>query len=75
MARDGTSTIIALTRKICKLKAVWGAASLASKTTPEFATAVNALVAACTAFEALDDYPGEIDNTAPLRPGEDGPPL
>lgn len=73
--RDGSSSIIGLARKICKLKAVWGAASLATKTTPEFAAAVDVLVVACNAFEALDDFPGEIDNTAPLRAGEDGPPI
>lgn len=75
MARDGSATIIRLARKICRLEAVWGAASLATRTTPEFAAAVSALSSACRAFELLDDYPGERDNTAPLRPGEDGPPL
>lgn len=75
MARDGTSTIIALARKICKLRVIWGAATLPTRATPEFAAAVDALVAACQAFEALDNAPGEIDNVAPLRPGEDGPPI
>ena len=66
MARTGTSSIIALSRKICKMVAVYGAGDLESRTTPGMKVAVLALVAACTAFEALDDYPGEIDRTAPF---------
>lgn len=75
MARTGTSTIISAARTICRMVAIYGANDLAVKTTPEMAAAVSALVVACTAFEALDDQPGEIDNVAPLRPGEDGPPF
>jgi len=67
----GTPSIIRLTRKICKLVAVYGAGNLATAATPEFAAAVVTLVAACHAFEALDDFPGQIDATAPIRPGED----
>ena len=74
MAKTGTSTIVKLARKICKMRAIYGATDLAVKTTPEFASAVGVLILACQAFEALDDQVGEIDNTAPLRPGEDGPP-
>jgi len=75
MARTGTSSIIALTRKICRIRAVYGAPDLATRATPEFAAAVAALALACAAFEALDDQPGEVDNVAPLRAGEDGPPI
>jgi hypothetical protein len=75
MARTGTSTIIKASRTICRMVAVYGANDLALVTTPAMAAAVTALVVACQAFEALDDQPGEIDNVAPLRPGEDGPPL
>jgi len=75
-SRTGTPSIIRLARKICHLKALWGAVDLASRTTPEFAAAVSALVAACEAFEALDDSPGQIDNTAPFFEGDpDGAPL
>lgn len=70
-SKTGSPTIIALTRKICKMVAVYGAGDLGTKATPEFRTAVLALVAACQAFEALDDFPGQIDATAPIRPGED----
>jgi hypothetical protein len=66
--RTGTPTIIKLARKICKLKSIWGAPDLASRTSPEFASAVAALVAACAAFEALDDFPGQIDATPPFSP-------
>lgn len=69
----GVPTIIKLTRKICRLVGTYGAGNMAAATTPEFAAAVLALVTACQAFEALDDQPGEIDSTAPIRPGEDVP--
>lgn len=66
--KTGTPSIIKLSRKICRLKGTYGAANLAAATTPEFAAAVTALVIACTAFEALDDYPAEIDSSAPYGP-------
>jgi len=75
MARTGTPTIIKLARKICRVRAVFGASDLATKGTPELAAAVAALELACQAFDALDDQPGEIDNVTPFRPGEDGAPL
>lgn len=66
--RSGTSTIIKLARRICKLKALWGASDLAARTSPEFAAAVAALVIACTAFEAADNFPAQIDRIAPAGP-------
>lgn len=71
--KSGTATIIRLVRKICRMVAIYGAGDLGSRTTPAFAAAVLALVAACQAFEALDDFPAEIDRTAPFGP-EDQPP-
>lgn len=67
----GTPTIIKLARKICALRAIYGAGDLATKATPEFAAAVALLAVACAAFEALDDFPGQIDATSPIRSGED----
>jgi hypothetical protein len=72
-SKTGTPTIIKLSRKICKMVAVYGAGNLASVTTPEYAAAVGALVIACQAFEALDDFPGQIDSSGPIRSGEDIP--
>lgn len=69
--RTGSSTIIRIVRKICSIVGRFGAGDLATRATPEFATAVFALVAACQAFEALDDFPGQVDATAPIRAGED----
>lgn len=69
--KTGTPTIIKLARKICQIRAIWGAGDLATKATPEFAAAVAALAIACAAFEALDDFPGQIDATSPIRSGED----
>jgi len=70
-SKTGSPTIVRLVRKICKLVAVYGAGNLASTTTAEFAAAVLTLVTACHAFEALDDQPGQIDSTEPIRAGED----
>jgi len=66
MARsvNGVSSILAGTRLICRIVGRFGTAALAVETTPELAVAVQALVLACHAFEALDDEPGEIDHTA-----------
>lgn len=70
-SKTGTPTVIALSRHICRVVNRYGVSDLATKGTPEFAAAITALVAACAAFEALDDYPGQIDSSTPLRPGED----
>jgi hypothetical protein len=52
---------------------VYGAPGLSAATTPEFAAATLALVAACNAFTALDDNPAQVDRTTPYGP-EDLPP-
>lgn len=63
MARsiDGTSSILKFSRGICRMVGRFGVVGFGSKTTPAFQAAVVALVAACQAFEALEDQPGEID--------------
>lgn len=68
MARtiDGVSSIYQASRVICRLVGRFGTAALSQRTTPAFAAAVTALVAACQAFDALDNYPLEVDDTAPL---------
>lgn len=71
-SRTGTPMIVTLVRHICRVYGRFGAADLAAKTTPEFAAAVATLVAACAVFEALDDQPYQIDNTAPRGPGDLG---
>jgi len=63
--RTGTSSIYYLAKKICKLVGVYGANDLASRTSDDFAAAVAALVLACHAFEALDNFPFQIDRVAP----------
>lgn len=62
-SKTGTSTIYHLSKKICKMVNVYGASDLSTRLSAEFATAVSALVAACAAFEALDDQPFQIDRT------------
>ena len=73
MARTGTPTIIKLVREICVLVGRYGAGDLAEKTTPEFRTALLALVSACMAFTALDDTPAQIDRNPPYGPEDTGP--
>jgi len=65
---NGVSTILRSSRKICRMVGRFGAAPLGAATTPAFQAAVVALVVACQAFDALDNYPGEIDLTAPDGP-------
>lgn len=67
MARtvNGASTILASTRKICRMVGLYGPQGIAAATNAQFAAAVVALVAACQAFEALDDEPGQIDRIDP----------
>lgn len=64
-SRTGTPTVIKLVRRICRIVNTLGVADLTAKTSTGYAAAVTALVAACTAFEALDDYPAEIDTSSP----------
>lgn len=74
MARDGTSTILQASRTICRMAGLFGLARFGARTSPAFMAAVQALVIACQAFEALDDQPGEIDETAPLGVEDEAPP-
>ncbi len=69
--KTGSTTIIKLVRHICRIVAIYGASDLATRTTPAFQAAVLGLTAACDAFTALDDFPGQIDATEPIRAGED----
>lgn len=69
-SKTGTPTIIKLVRRICKIRAIYGAGDLETRTTAEFAAAVAALQLACAAFEALDDFPGQIDNTGAVFGGD-----
>jgi len=71
--RTGTSTIYYLAKKICKMTALYGATDLASRTSAEFAAAVAALVLACQAFEALDNYPFQVDRVSPAGPEDSLP--
>jgi hypothetical protein len=69
---DGVSTILQGARLICRMVGRFGVAGLVTRTTPEFAAAVEVFVAACIAFEALDDYPLEVDASAPFGPEDTG---
>jgi len=73
MARNvsGFSSIYAASRWICRMVGRFGVARFTAQTTPEFGAAVEALVLACHAFEALDDFPGEADHTPGGSGGDD----
>lgn len=70
---DGTSSILASARVICRLVGRFGVARLSARATPEIAAAAQALAVACLAFDTLDDYPGQIDHSGTIRAGEDTP--
>jgi hypothetical protein len=72
-SRTGTSSIYYLAKKICRMVALYGASDLSTRVSPEFATAVTALVAACHAFEALDNLPFQVDRIAPAGPEDSLP--
>lgn len=67
-SRTGTPSVIRYSRKICRLVNTWGASDLTARTSSEFALAVAALMVACAAFEAADNFPAQIDNIAPDGP-------
>lgn len=75
MARqvNGTSSILSGSRLICRMVGRFGVARFTANTTPEFGAAVAALVVACQAFEALDNYAGQIDKVAPDGPEDELP--
>lgn len=67
--RDGSATILALIRKLCKYWRRYGSAGIITRIgDPDIATVLAALSAICEAFEAADDHPGEREST-----GSDGP--
>ena len=69
--RNGGSSILDLSRRICRMYGQYGIGGFLDLTgDSDFAAAVQALVLACNAFEALDDYPGQIDRTAPIGHGD-----
>lgn len=73
-SRNGASSIIAATRTICRMVGLYGVGGLQQRTGhPVFVAAVQTLVMACQAWEALDDYPGEIDQTLPTGVGDEPP--
>lgn len=53
--------------------ALYGATDLGTRVSSEFALAVTALVAACQAFEALDNFPFQVDRIAPAGPEDSLP--
>lgn len=73
-SRNGSSTILKASRTICRMVGLYGIAGFSQRVNnPQFTVAVQGLVVACQAFEALDDYPGQIDQTPPTGT-EDEPP-
>jgi hypothetical protein len=72
-SRTGTSSIYYLAKKICSLVGTYGASDLGTRVSSDFRTAVLALVAACRAFEALDDHPFEVDRTGASGPEDSLP--
>lgn len=59
----GTPTIIFLMRKLCKMVRLYGTHGVGTRTSPAVAVALDALAAACMAWEILDNQPAEVDAT------------
>lgn len=64
--RTGASSILQHTRAICRIVGIYGVQGLFAYTgSAQLRDAVNLLVVACQAYEALDNIPGQIDRQAP----------
>lgn len=71
--RDGSSSILTGARLVCRMVQRFGTTGFQARyEDATFTAAVAALAAACMAFDALDDYPGQVDYTDPQGP-EDHP--
>lgn len=71
--RDGKKVILAVARKTCRLVGRYGTAGVIAYTaSPALGAALEAVRTACMAWEALDNYPGEIDEIAPDGPEDVG---
>lgn len=69
--RIGLSTILRAAKQICRTANRLNSVPILTALNPTFATAVAAVVAACEALRALDNFPGEIDSSATGAFGED----
>jgi|KBSMisStandDraft_5_1062788.scaffolds.fasta_scaffold111789_2 hypothetical protein len=65
--RTGTSTILKNARKISRVFHTYGATDLPVIANSAVYAAVAALTVAYDAWAAADDYPGQIDTTAPIE--------
>jgi len=72
-SRTGTSSIYYLAKKICRLVGTYGATDLGTRVSADFQAAVLALVTACQAFEALDNFPFQVDRTGASGPEDSLP--
>ena len=70
---DGGSSILAATRKICRLVGRFGTGGVDRIAGEEMAAAVAVLVALCIAFDLTDDYPGQVDRTTGTEPADGVP--
>lgn len=67
--RTGKMTIIYLMRKLCRLVNQYGVGAVITYTgSANIGSALNALAQACRTWEQADNYPGEIDLSAPQGP-------
>lgn len=61
----GLQSILRGARLICRMVNRFGLSGLDNWTSEEFKTAVGALVVACEALDAADDFPGAVDRNSP----------
>lgn len=65
--RTGSSTVLRASRKISKMYHTFGLTDLAVVGNSAIYAATVALALAYDAWSAADDFPGQIDRTAPIE--------
>lgn len=69
--RTGVSSILKGVRLICRVAEKFNTVAYVNTVNPQLAVAIQAVVTACAGLRALDDFPGEIDNSGLGAVGED----
>jgi hypothetical protein len=71
--RTGKMVILLLARQICRKVGRYGTSGVVAFTgSAALGTALEAVRVACMAWEAGDNYPGEVDDVAPDGPEDVG---
>lgn len=69
--KTGVSSILKGVRLICRVAERFNTVAYLNTINPQLAVAISAVVTACQGLRALDDFPGEIENSGIGAVGED----